>query len=121
MEETTTVKKTHPKGSFVCNMTFLLERLAFNGAKSILLLFLITAVAEGGLGVRESEATVIAANLTAYTYLAPIVGGYISDRWLGARYAILLGALLMAFGYLIGWQADNAFMMNLRKHVHRRI
>ena len=62
MEETTTVKKTHPKGSFVCNMTFLLERLA-----------------------------------------------------------IPLGALLMAFGYLIGWQADNAFMMNLRKHVHRRI
>ena len=78
-------------------------------------------MAEGGLGVRESEATVIAANLTAYTYLAPIVGGYISDRWLGARYAIPLGALLMAFGYLIGWQADNAFMMNLRKHVHRRI
>ena len=47
MEETTTVKKTHPKGSFVCNMTFLLERLAFNGAKSILLLWQKADLASG--------------------------------------------------------------------------
>lgn len=112
MGETNAVKKKHPKGFYVCNLTFTFERLAFYGAKPLLLLFLITAVAEGGLGVKDSEATIIAANLTAYTYLAPIVGGYISDRWLGARYAITLGAVLMGLGYLIGWKATNASMVN---------
>ena len=112
MGETNTGKSRHPKGFYVCNLTFTFERLAFYGAKPLLLLFLITAVAEGGLGVKDSEATVIAANLTAYTYLAPIVGGYISDRWLGARYAITLGAILMGLGYLIGWKAENASMVN---------
>lgn len=112
-ESTTAEKKRHPKGFYVCNLTFTLERLAYYGAKPILLLFLITAAAEGGLGIDNAQATVIAANLTAYTYLAPIIGGYISDRWLGARYAIPLGSIIMAIGYLIGWKAGSAAMVNL--------
>src|SRR5699024_3618667 len=98
---------------YVCNLTFTFERLAYYGAKPILLLFLITALGEGGLGIDNAQATVIAANLTAYTYLAPIIGGYISDRWLGARYAIPLGSVIMAVGYLIGWKATRAAMVNL--------
>ena len=112
-ESTTTVKKKHPWGFYVCNLTFTFERLAYYGAKPILLLFLITAMGEGGLGIDNAQATVIAANLTAYTYLAPIIGGYISDRWLGARYAIPLGSIIMAIGYLIGWKATSAAMVNL--------
>ena len=112
-ESTTAAKKKHPWGFYVCNLTFTFERLAYYGAKPILLLFLITAMGKGGLGIDNVEAAVIAANLTAYTYLAPIIGGYISDRWLGARYAIPLGGVIMAAGYLIGWQATNAFMVNL--------
>lgn len=106
-------KQKHPRGFHVCCITFTFERLAFFGAKPLLLLFLITAVAEGGLGIGKTEAAVIAANLTAYTYMAPLIGGVISDRWLGARYAITLGTLLMAVGYLIGWKAKNAAMVNL--------
>ncbi|QDW74250.1 peptide MFS transporter [Lachnospiraceae bacterium KGMB03038] len=112
-ESTTAVKKKHPWGFYVCNLTFTFERLAYYGAKPILLLFLIKAVGEGGLGIDNAQAAVIAANLTAYTYLAPIIGGYISDRWLGARYAIPLGSVIMAIGYLIGWKAANAAMVNL--------
>lgn len=33
----------HPKGFYACCITFMFERLAFYGAKPILLLFLITA------------------------------------------------------------------------------
>lgn len=106
-------KKKHPKGFYVCNFAFLFERLAYYGSKPLLLLFLITAVAQGGLGVNEGEAAIIAANITAYTYLTPIIGGYISDHWLGARYAIPLGAVIMGIGWLIGWQANSAFMVSL--------
>ena len=83
----TQVKQKHPKGFYSCCITFG-SRLAFYGAKPLLLLFLITAVAEGGLGVERTDAAVMAANLTAYTYMAPLIGGIICDRWLGARYAI---------------------------------
>lgn len=106
-------KKGHPKGFYVCNITFLLERLAYYGSKPLLLLFLITSVEHGGLGVSGAEAAIIVANITAYTYLTPIVGGFISDHWLGARYAIPLGSVVMGMGWLIGWKADSAAMVNL--------
>ena len=76
----TQVKQKHPKGFYACCITFTFERLAFYGAKPLLLLFLITAVAEGGLGVERTDAAVMAANLTAYTYMAPLIGGVICDR-----------------------------------------
>lgn len=41
----------HPKGFYACCITFMFERLAFYGAKPILLLFLITATLQGGLGL----------------------------------------------------------------------
>ena len=86
----------HPKGFYAYCITFMFERLAFYGAKPILLLFLITAALQGGLGIERTDAAVMAANLTAYTYMAPLIGGIISDRWLGARYAISLGYIIMA-------------------------
>ena len=49
----TKTKEKHPKGFYACCITFMFERLAFYGAKPLLLLFLITAVAEGGLGIWE--------------------------------------------------------------------
>lgn len=83
------------------------ERLAYYGARSVLLLFLITAVAQGGLEISARSATVITANLIAYTAIAPIIGGVISDRWLGARYSVALGMAFMAIGYSFGWRAED--------------
>ena len=103
----------HPKGFYACCITFMFERLAFYGAKPTLLLFLITATLQGGLGIERTDAAVMAANLTAYTYMAPLIGGIISDRWLGARYAISLGYIIMAIGYLVGWKATGPGMVNL--------
>lgn len=52
----TKTKEKHPKGFYACCITFMFERLAFYGAKPLLLLFLITAVAEGGLGIERTDA-----------------------------------------------------------------
>ena len=46
----------HPKGFYACCITFMFERLAFYGAKPILLLFLITATLQGGLGIERTDA-----------------------------------------------------------------
>lgn len=108
------VKKQHYPASFwLCCITFCFERFAFYGSKPILIVFLVTAVAKGGLGMDKDAAAIVAANLTAFTYLAPLIGGFISDRWLGARYAVSLGSILMGVGYLIGWQAYDVLQVNL--------
>lgn len=108
------VKKHHyPAAFWVCCITFCLERFAFYGSKPILIVFLVEAIAKGGLGMNEGDAGIVAANLTAWTYLAPLIGGYICDRWLGARYAVSLGCLLMGIGYLFGWQAHSVGYINM--------
>lgn len=106
------MKDKHPFGFHVCCITFMFERLAYYGAKPILLLFLITAVAQGGLEINATDATVITANLIAYTAIAPIIGGVISDRWIGARYSVTLGMLLMTVGYALGWFAKDVALIN---------
>ena len=103
----TTEKKKHPIGFYTCNIAFMFERMAYFGSKPLMLLFLITAVANGGLGVDTAKATVVAASLTGYVSLTPIIGGWITDNWLGARYAIPLGLIIKGLGFLIGWKATD--------------
>lgn len=112
MGEAKAKKGGYPIGFYVSCITYTFERFAFYGSKPMLIMFLITAVAEGGLGIDAKDAAIVAANLTAFTYIAPIIGGYISDHWLGARYAVSLGCILMGIGYLLGWQAYSVGMVN---------
>ncbi len=55
----------------------------------------------------------MSANLVAFTYAAPLIGAFISDRFVGARYLVPIGMVLMGAGYLVGWQASSAGMVNL--------
>ncbi|MEF9945875.1 MAG: peptide MFS transporter [Lachnospiraceae bacterium] len=113
MGEVATKQKGYPIGFYICCITYTFERFAFYGSKPLLVLFLLKSVAEGGLGIDAAQAAVIATNLTAFTYIAPVIGGYISDHWLGARYAVSIGSVLMAIGYLFGWQAHSVAMVNM--------
>lgn len=107
MEQTVANKPKYPLGFWVCSLTYSFERFAFYGSKPLLVLFLITAVNQGGLGISAAKGAIIAANFTAITYIAPVVGGWVCDRFLGARYAVSLGCLLMGLGYLFGWKANS--------------
>ena len=105
-------KVKHPKGLYVCGLTFTFERFAYYGSKTLLLLFLAQTVAKGGLGVSKVDAAAIAANLAAFTYLAPIFGGMICDRWIGARYCVIIGSIIMAAGYALGFFATNVMWVH---------
>jgi dipeptide/tripeptide permease len=102
----------HPKGLYICGLTFTFERFAYYGSKTLLLLFLAQSVATGGLGIDYAAAAAIAANLTAFTYLAPIFGGMICDRWIGARYCIIIGSVIMAAGYALGYFATSVIWVH---------
>lgn len=102
-----------PFGFYVCSFAFAFERFAFYGAKWLIAVFVVASVADGGLALSSADAAKMSANLVAFTYLAPLIGGYISDRHIGARYLVPVGMILMGAGYLVGWQASSAAMVNL--------
>lgn len=107
------VKTKKPFGFYVCSLAFTLERFAFYSAKWLMTIFVATAVIKGGLGLTPADGAKMSANLVAFTYLAPLFGAYISDHYVGARYLVPIGMILMGVGYIFGWLATNAAMVYL--------
>lgn len=70
---------------------------AFN---TILILFLTRPFIEQGLGYSQAQAYAFIGVTQATGYLMPILGGYMADRVLGIRRAILIGSVLLACAYL---------------------
>jgi POT family proton-dependent oligopeptide transporter len=74
------------------------ERFTYYGMRTVLVLFLVATVSSGGFGMDDKTATAIYGMYTAGAYLAALPGGWIADRLLGARQAVLFGGLLIALG-----------------------
>ena len=106
-------KTKMPFGFYVVSLGFSMERFAFYSAKWLMTVMVAAAVVNGGLGMTDADAAKMSANLVAWTYVAPLFGSIISDRFIGARYLIPVGMILMGAGYLIGWQATTPAMINL--------
>lgn len=104
-------KKKWPLGTWVCNLSFTFERCAYYTAKWLMAVFVVAAVADGGLGLDKSVGALMSANIVAFTYLTPIFGGYIADRWVSPRLLVPLGEILMGVGYLCAWQAYDLKMI----------
>ena len=107
------IKNKRPFGFYVCCVSFMFERMAYYAAKYLVFIFVSATLLTGGLGLTKIEAALIQSNLVAFTYLAPVIGGYLSDRYIGARYCIPVGLVLMAGGYIIGGSATNVVAMNI--------
>lgn len=75
-----TQKKGYPKGFWVCGLTDVFERLAYYLGRSLILIFVTTAVVNGGLGLPDTDGAKLQASLTAFSYLLPILGDtYVTD------------------------------------------
>src|SRR3954466_15556290 len=90
----------HPRGLSTLFFTEMWERFSFYGMRAILLLFMTAAVAEGGLGWSAAKAGPIYGLYTSMAYLAALPGGWIADRLLGQRRAVLVGGVIIALGHL---------------------
>jgi len=63
-------------------------------------LFLISSILEeGGWGWERAEALKLYAVYTGLVYITPILGGFLADKYLGYRNAIIAGAFLMTLGH----------------------
>ncbi len=100
--------KKHPKGLWVLFSTEMWERFNFYGMRTILSLFLAHALMMG-----ERDSSLIYGGFLGLCYLTPMLGGYVSDKFLGNRNCILLGGLLMAMGQLLLFFSASTFSANL--------
>lgn len=103
--ENTVRKKKYPFGFYVCALSFTLERMAFYSSKWLIAIFVVAAASKGGLGLTPADGAKMTANLVAFTYLTPILGGFLADRWISPRLCVPLGTFIMGLGYVSGWQA----------------
>ena len=92
----------HPAGLFVLFFTEMWERFSYYGMRALLVLFLTSAImgANPGWGWDRENALAIYGSYTGLAYLTPILGGFIADRFIGFRWAVIVGALLMTLGHL---------------------
>src|SRR5687767_1300398 len=67
--------------------------------RAILVLYMVTPAAQGGLGFDVKEAASIYGTYTMSVYLTALPGGLVADRWLGARLAVLVGGIVIACGH----------------------
>jgi len=118
----------HPRGLWYLSFTEAWERFSFYGMQSLLVLYMWKYLLQPGHvehvvafdGVRkiypnlgiQPLASEIYGNYTAFVYLTPILGGFVADRFLGRRRAVLLGALTMAAGHFL-MALEGAFLFAL--------
>ena len=90
----------HPRGLATLFFTETWERFSFYGLRPLLVLFMAAALAEGGFGFDRGQASAIVGIYGAFVYVASLPGGWVADRLLGLRRAILIGAILITVGHL---------------------
>lgn len=90
---------SHPIGLFVLFFTEMWERFSYYGMRAILVLFLTSSLMNEGWAWSREDALVLYGWYTGLVYLTPILGGYLADKYLGYRYATILGAFIMTLGH----------------------
>ena len=88
----------HPKGLYVLFFAEMWERFSFYGIRAILVLYMVAAIADGGLGWTQKTSLLVLGLFQMGVYLMDVPGGLIADRWLGARKCVWFGCLLIMSG-----------------------
>ena len=106
--DTVQAQSRHPKGLWVLFGTEMWERFNFYGMRALLTLFMVNS-----LLIKEADAAIIYGGFLALCYLTPLLGGFISDKYIGNRNSILIGGSLMAIGQFLLFISASTFSANL--------
>ncbi len=90
----------HPRGLSTLFFTEMWERFSYYGTRALLILFMTAAPAAGGMGLDTPTAGAVYGLYTSMAYMAALPGGWIADRLIGQRRAVLFGGVLIALGNL---------------------
>jgi POT family proton-dependent oligopeptide transporter len=99
----------HPKGLYMLFFAEMWERFSYYGMRALLIFYLTKHWL-----FSDGNANLIYGAYTSLVYITPVLGGYLADRYLGQRKAVLFGGLLLAIGHSLmavegnGGQTDPA-------------
>ena len=86
----------HPRGLFLLFFAEMWERFSYYGMRAILVFYLTKHFL-----FAETPAYAVYGAYTSLVYVTPIIGGWLADRHLGARRAVLAGGVFIAIGHLL--------------------
>jgi POT family proton-dependent oligopeptide transporter len=89
----------HPRGLYALFFTEMWERFGFYGMLSLFVLYLRNPT--DGFGWSAEQATGLYSNYYAFIYLSPLLGGWLADKKIGHRRAVMIGALFFMAGYAL--------------------
>jgi len=102
----------HPRGLFVLFFAEMWERFSYYGMRALLIFYLTQHWL-----FSDERSSVIYGAYTALVYITPVLGGYLADRYLGQRKAVVYGAVLLTFGhFLMGFEGrggEDAASLNV--------
>jgi POT family proton-dependent oligopeptide transporter len=85
-----------PRGLTILFLTEMWEIFSYYGMRSLLVYYMTKQLMIG-----QEKSSLIYGTYTAMAYFTPVVGGVISDRWLGKRRAVIIGGAIMAAGHFM--------------------
>jgi proton-dependent oligopeptide transporter, POT family len=86
----------HPRGLTVLFLTDMWEEFSFYGMRALLVYYMVDH-----LRFNQQRASLVYGLYAAFVFLTPIVGGFVSDRWLGRDRAVVIGGSIMAAGHFM--------------------
>src|SRR5437868_2554615 len=89
----------HPRGLTTLFFTEMWERFSYYGMRAILFLYMTAELNKGGLGWKESDAGPIFGLYASSVYFLPLIGGWLADRFIGAKRATFIGGVIIMLGH----------------------
>jgi amino acid/peptide transporter (Peptide:H+ symporter), bacterial len=89
----------HPRGLYVLFATEMWERFGFYSMLALFTLYLQDA--DQGFGWSDSRATNLYSWYLMFVYASPLLGGWLADKFIGYRRAVLIGGLIFMIGYFM--------------------
>jgi len=106
----------HPKGLFILFFTELWERFSYYGMRALLTLYVATSATavDPGLGMSSKDAIWLYGWYTMLVYVASIPGGWIADKYIGQKKAVMYGGFLLCLGHgILAINSPIAFFSGL--------
>ncbi|MXP10647.1 peptide MFS transporter [Pseudoblastomonas halimionae] len=84
----------HPKGLYMLFFAEMWERFSYYGMRALLTLYLVKHWL-----FEDGDSNLIYGAYTSLVYITPVLGGWLADKYLGQRKAVLFGAVLLTAGH----------------------
>lgn len=104
----------HPKGLFILFLTEMWERFSFYGMKALLIYYLVQYHL-----FQDTAGNLLVGSYAALVYATPVLGGYLADKYLGFRKAIIFGGILLVLGHLGMAYEGNAATQSVTGEIER--